>query len=89
MLNTSVPMRTFANLLASVLFAMILIWSCWLPFESGTALALNFKAVMAFVVANMAAAAGALTWILTTCTSPSTLEFLRTSKTDASLVSSP
>lgn len=48
----------------SMLCAMVLIWSCWLPFESGTALALNFKAVMAFCVTNAAAAAGAATWTL-------------------------
>lgn len=46
---------------------MILIWNCWLPFESGTALALNFKAVMALCVTQLAAASGALTWSLITC----------------------
>ena len=50
-----------------VLLAMVFIWSCWLPFESGTALALNFKAVMAFCVANLSAASGSLTWTLLTC----------------------
>jgi ammonia channel protein AmtB len=46
---------------------MIFIWSCWLPFESGTALSLNFKAVMAFCTANLSAASGSLTWTLLTC----------------------
>ncbi|MCO5562920.1 hypothetical protein L7F22_016556 [Adiantum nelumboides] len=50
------------NNINSMLFAMILIWSCWLPFESGTALSLNFKAVMAFCVTQLAAASGSLTW---------------------------
>lgn len=50
-----------------VLLAMIFIWSCWLPFESGTALSLNYKAVMAFCVANLSAASGSLTWCLLTC----------------------
>lgn len=52
----------------AVLLAMVFIWSCWLPFESGTALALNFKAVMAFCVTQMAAASGSLTWSVLSCT---------------------
>jgi len=44
------------------LIAMIIIWGSWMAFDAGTALALNFQAVMALCVTNLCAASGALTW---------------------------
>lgn len=54
-----------------VILAMVFIWSCWLPFESGTALALNYRAIIAFCVTNIAAASGSLTWSVLGCESSS------------------
>ena len=44
------------------LIALITIWDAWMAFDAGTALALNFKAVMTACVTNLCAASGALTW---------------------------
>jgi ammonia channel protein AmtB len=48
------------------LLALISIWGSWLAFDAGTALSLNFKAIMALCVTNICAASGALTWMLYT-----------------------
>ncbi|PWN52016.1 putative ammonium transporter [Violaceomyces palustris] len=48
------------------LVALILIWSCWLPFEAGTALAFNFRSIMTLCVTNLCAASGAFTWTMMT-----------------------
>ena len=45
--------------------------SRWLAFESGTAMALNYKAIFALLTTNLCAASGCLTWLLLDC------EFLR------------
>lgn len=44
------------------LISLIIIWGSWLAFDAGTALTLNFQAVMALCVTNLCASAGALTW---------------------------
>ena len=44
------------------LLALVTIWDAWMAFDAGTALALNFRAVMAGCVTNLCAASGALTW---------------------------
>lgn len=48
------------------LFALIIIWGSWLAFDAGTALTLNFQAVMALCVTNLCASSGAMTWALMT-----------------------
>ena len=48
------------------LLALIIIWGSWLAFDAGTALTLNFQAVMALCVTNLCASSGALTWALIT-----------------------
>lgn len=48
------------------LLALVSIWGSWLAFDAGTALSLNFKAIMALCVTNLCAASGALTWMLYT-----------------------
>jgi ammonia channel protein AmtB len=48
------------------LLAMVIIWGGWLAFESGTALTLNFQAVMILTVTNLCASAAAMTWCLIT-----------------------
>lgn len=50
----------------SQLLALIIIWGSWLAFDAGTALSLNFKAVMALCVTNLCAASGAMTWAVIT-----------------------
>lgn len=46
--------------------ALMIIWGSWLAFDAGTTLAFNFKSVMAMVVTNVCASAGATTWALIT-----------------------
>ena len=41
----------------------------WLAFESGTAMALNYKAIFALLTTNLCAASGCLTWLLLDCES--------------------
>ncbi|EPE06828.1 ammonium transporter [Ophiostoma piceae UAMH 11346] len=48
------------------LLALIIIWGSWLAFDAGTALTLNFQAVMALCVTNLCASSGAMTWALIT-----------------------
>ncbi|KAK5070990.1 hypothetical protein LTR51_007003 [Lithohypha guttulata] len=48
------------------MIALIIIWGSWLAFDAGTTLALNYKSVMAMVVTNVCASAGAITYAVYT-----------------------
>src|SRR5262245_39906930 len=50
--------------ISNVVLGTTLLWFGWFGFNCGGPLGANLRAVMAFVVTNLAGCAGAITWIL-------------------------
>jgi ammonium transporter, Amt family len=50
--------------ISNVMLGTAFLWFGWFGFNAGSALGANLRAVMAFLVTNLAGCTGAMTWIL-------------------------